>query len=225
MKKFQLLIIILAFAVLLPAYNNIKPDALKLVETHGFAGSRFSVDPQNRSQDIPDSILVFLVQFEDVKFDTVADFPDFIPHDKAYFHRLMFHLSTYWADASYNNYRIVDENDSLYTIYDQIITLPNTMTYYGEDSDGGDIIERKVELVTDLLAQVDPLIDFNDYDTYMMFHAGAGQEAHGDAEPQLLYSTFLSRKSFQAALDPENDDISRSPYRRRYLFYRDHDFP
>lgn len=202
-----LLLIILLSAVLLSAYNSKNIKDLALVETHEFAGNRFSLDQTVRSNDIPDSILVFLVQFEDVKFDTVADFPDFIAHDEAYFHRLMFHLSSYWSDASYGNYQIVNANDSLYTIYDEIITLPNTMSYYGEDEDGGDIIERKVELVTDLLAQVDPVIDFNDYDTYMLFHAGAGQEAHGEAEPELLYSTFLSRKSFQAALDPENDEF------------------
>jgi M6 family metalloprotease-like protein len=206
MRNYLLLTIILICSTVLPANDNYHSAGLKPVETYGFSGERFTSNLNSRSNELPDSILIFLVEFEDAKFDTVPDFPDFLAHDRAYFHRLIFHLSTYWSDASYGNYKIVDNEDSHYVIHEEIITLPNTMSYYGEESDKSDMIERKVEMISDLLNIVDSSVDFNDYDTFMLFHAGAGQEAHSEV-PELIQSTFLSRKSFQAALDPENDEF------------------
>jgi len=206
MHRYILILMILLTATLLTANDIYGLPGLQMVENYGFSSEIFSPLDNTRSHNIPDSILVFLVEFSDVKFDTIPDFPDNIAHDRAYFHRLMFHLSSYWSDASHGDYKIVSDSDTLYNIWQETFTLPNPMSYYGEESEKGDQIERKVEMITDLLDLADDQIDFNNYDSFMLFHAGAGQEAHND-NGDLIQSTFLSRKSFQAALDPENDDF------------------
>ncbi|KQC07566.1 MAG: hypothetical protein APR54_06005 [Candidatus Cloacimonas sp. SDB] len=206
MPKYLLLSLIILTSTFLTAYNETYFKDLKPVENYGYSSEKFSPRNNDRSDNVPDSILVFLVEFSDVAFDTIPDYPDFLAHDKAYFHRLMFHLSAYWSDASHGNYKIIDGADSLYEIHDEIFTLPNTMSYYGEESEKGDMIERKVEMITDLLNLADDAVDFRDYDSFILFHAGTGQEAHNSV-PGLIQSTFLSRKSFQAALDPDNDDF------------------
>jgi len=207
MQKYLLIIIALFALATLSAFNNPNIKELGLVENYGSSSEKFSFNSTLSGNDnIPDSILIFLVEFADVKFDTIPDFPDYLAHDHDYFHRLMFHMSAYWSDASYGKYKIVDGDNSLYTICDEIFTLPNPMSYYGEESGRGDMIERKIQMVSDLLELADDTIDFNNYDTFMMFHAGAGQEGNTGV-PELIQSTFLSRKSFQAALDPENDEF------------------
>ncbi|MBN1948302.1 MAG: VCBS repeat-containing protein [Candidatus Cloacimonetes bacterium] len=180
---------------------------LKLVETYGNI-SEIKPGSTGKSRNTPDSVLVILVEFTDVKFDSLADYPDFIPHDRAYFHRLLFHLSSYFADVSHGIYTMISESDTLYTLWQEIITLPQAMGYYGEDKpEGGDMIERKVQLVVDTVNLLDPSLDFSGFDSFLIFHAGTGQESHYNTNPELIQSTFLSRKSFQAGLDPENDDF------------------
>ena len=63
MRKFMLLTIILACTFLLSAQNN-GFSKLKPVETHEFAGIRYSSRVVNKTTEVPDSILVFLVQLE-----------------------------------------------------------------------------------------------------------------------------------------------------------------
>ncbi len=41
----------------------------------------------NRNTELPQSILVLLVEFDDIKFDLVADYPDSLVHDHQYFDR------------------------------------------------------------------------------------------------------------------------------------------
>ncbi|MCK4695263.1 MAG: immune inhibitor A, partial [Candidatus Cloacimonetes bacterium] len=54
----------------------------------------------------------------------------------------------------------------------------------------------------------DDQLDYNDYDAIIIIHAGAGQESDitgNNADD--LWTTFLTRRSLQAGLDPENDDF------------------
>lgn len=190
------------FANQFPTINR----TLGMVETYDYNSPKIRNSEKLGWGNIPDSIMVFLVEFEDVKFDREPDFPDYIAHDDAYFHRLMFHLDSYYSDASHGNYEIITDNDSLYQFYPEIITLPKTMAYYGEEGKNRDLIEKKVEIIVDLIDLIDPYLDFSNYDSFILFHAGAGQEGNPD-NTELIQSTFLSRKSFQAGLDPENDDF------------------
>ncbi|MCF7814282.1 MAG: hypothetical protein K9N40_07380 [Candidatus Cloacimonetes bacterium] len=154
----------------------------------------------NREVDLPQSILALRVEFTDVQFDLVPDFPDSLAHDKEFYERLLFHNASYWQDASHGEYVLTEDN---YTVWSEVISLPNSMAYYGDD----DLqIERVCEMVVDLIDAVDDDIDFNEFDAFIIIHAGAGQETDPDMEEE-IYSTFLSRRSLQAGIDPENDDF------------------
>ncbi|MCK4653916.1 MAG: immune inhibitor A, partial [Candidatus Cloacimonetes bacterium] len=114
----------------------------------------------------------------------------------------MFHMSSYYSDVSHEQYILTEEN---YTVWENIITVPNTMGYYGDD----DLwIERICEFTVVVVEIADDQLDYNDYDAIIIIHAGAGQESDitgNNADD--LWTTFLTRRSLQAGLDPENDDF------------------
>ena len=171
-----------------------------------YPSERFGRNNLAFRDELPQNILAIMVEFSDVSFDLVPDYPDSLAHNKEYFERLFFHLVSFYADASHGNYVLTENN---YTVWDNIITLSQPMGYYGEDDENGnDQIERKCEFVQETVQLIDAQIDFNNYDAIIIIHAGAGEEAAsvGENEDQLS-STFLSRRSLQAGLDPENDDF------------------
>ncbi len=155
-----------------------------------------------RNEGFPAQTLVLMVEFPDYRFeDTITnqDFwanPDYTIRD--YIERYMFHLQTYYLDASNDTYQIN------YTVADTIICLPKPISYYG---DAAYSLERRVELVQDLLAISDPLIDFSAYDSYIILHSGGGRETdlYGTS-PNAISSSFLNRRLLQAVLDPDNED-------------------
>ncbi|MCK4957106.1 MAG: T9SS type A sorting domain-containing protein [Candidatus Cloacimonetes bacterium] len=155
----------------------------------------------SRGEDLPDNLLVLLIEFEDVKFISEVSYPDFLVHDKAYFSKYLEHLSEYYRDQSHGKYPLSLDN---FTIYENIITVPNTMAFYGSEELK---TERVCTMVSDAVDIVDSEIDFSLYDGFIIFHAGAGQEADLTGQnADGIISTFLTRKSFQSGLDPENDD-------------------
>ncbi|MCD4817892.1 MAG: immune inhibitor A [Candidatus Cloacimonetes bacterium] len=169
--------------------------------------------PQNnvRTNNVPDSLLVLMVEFNDIKFDLIPDYPDSLAHDFSYFERYLIHLNSYVTDASHGKY--VLENN--YTIMENVVTLPENMSYYGNDEYW---VERVCELVQTSFQNIDNEIDFNDFDSFLIFHAGAGQEADltGNNEDE-LWSTFISRKTLQAGLDPENDEFPGLLFDGKYI--------
>lgn len=165
-----------------------------------FPSANFSRWHNRDSRELPQNILALRVEFTDVQFDLIPDFPDSLAHNKEYFERLLFHMASYWEDASHGNYILTEDN---YTVWNEVLSLPNTMGYYGyEDLQ----IERVCAMVVDAVEMVDDDIDFSEYDAIIIIHAGAGQETDPDMEEE-IYSTFLSRRSLQAGIDPENDDF------------------
>jgi M6 family metalloprotease-like protein len=166
----------------------------------------FGINGNSRIAELPQSILVLRCQFSDVSFDLDPEYPpgnpDPIPHDDEYFHRIMYHLSCYWADASHGSYVIEDDN---YTLFPQVFTLSRAMGYYGDD----DLSQERIsEMLVELLDMADDQIDFSEYDSFIIFHAGAGQEADiSGLNTDNIWTTFVSRKTLQAGLDPENDDF------------------
>jgi len=152
-------------------------------------------------EDLPQNILAIMVEFSDVAFDLIPDFPDSLAHDKEYFERQFFHLAAYYKDASHGNYVLTDEN---FTVWDNIITLSLPMGYYGENENGLQQIELICEFTQEIVQLIDDELDFNEYDAIILIHAGAGEEG-GDNEDGII-STFLTRRSLQAGIDPENDD-------------------
>jgi M6 family metalloprotease-like protein len=155
--------------------------------------------PRSRARrPAPEHVLVMLCEFSDVKFQTESLYPDYHPHNLEYFDIYMTHLKDFFLDASRYQYELN------YTIHPNIVELNQTMGYYGDDSVNG---ERRAELARDVINAIDPDIDFNNYDAFILFHAGAGQESDiFDTQEHAIWSTFLTKANFRNKFDPDNMD-------------------
>jgi M6 family metalloprotease-like protein len=145
---------------------------------------------------LPQSILVLQVAFSDMGFDLIPDYPDSLAHNQAFIERCFFHLHEYLMDNSRGAY------DPVFTVT-PLITLPNPMAYYGDDTN----YNRSVEMISDAIVAADPTTDFSDYDAFVLFHAGSGQESDiDDLQLGELWSTFVNRYDMQYVFDPHNAD-------------------
>ena len=180
-----------------PAYKN-PPDTWQATKIDGLPQA--SHKNGDAKVEIPNNILVLRIQFADQTFRSAPAHPDFLAHDEAFFNRWMLHLSDFFAEASHGAYTLD------YTIYPQVISLPNTMAYYGEDS--SDRIDwRLAQIIPDFLEQIDAEIDFNNFGGIIIFHAGQGQESDIDKlRTNQIWSTFLTRRNLQAYFEPNNNN-------------------
>lgn len=157
----------------------------------------FGPRSKNR-RPVPQHVLVLLSQFSDVQFQSESAYPDFHPHNVAYFDKYMTHLKDYYADASRDQFKLN------YTIHPEIVTLNKTMGYYGDDSIDG---ERRAEMARDVILALDNQINYHDYDAFILFHAGGGQESDiYDTQQNAIWSTFLTKPDFRDAFDADNMD-------------------
>jgi M6 family metalloprotease-like protein len=157
-----------------------------------------SMKLQGKSRHLPQNLLVFRVQFSDVKFNLQGNTPDNLPHNYAYFEKYMEHLQEYLLDASHGLFSLN------YTVMDSVITLDKPMGFYGDDEEWS---SRIAQFVVDIIQKSDPLIDFSQYDSFMVFHAGAGQESDvtGNQKDD-LWSTYITKSDLKEELAPDNDD-------------------
>lgn len=159
----------------------------------------------DRPKNLPNNILVLRVQFSDVKFATTAQYPDYLVHDYEFFDRWMIHLTDFFNDASHGAYNLQ------YTLYPDVFTLPQTMAYYGEDSEDATDARLK-EFFENTMQMADPQIDFSQYGGLIIFHAGAGQESDiNRIRTEEIWSTFLTRARLQYWFDEDNDDYQGYP--------------
>ena len=178
-----------------PLYKNV-PAAYEQTRIELPKGGLRAVDKQ-----IPNNILVLRVQFSDLSFVSSPAHPDFLAHDTAFFDRWMLHLADFYADASHGQYGLD------YTLWDEVFTMSRPMGYYGAD-DTENIDLKVEEMLVELVAMADPQIDFSQYGGIIVFHAGAGQEADlSESRPESIWSTFVTRRNLQYALDPDNDNF------------------
>eukprot|EP00831_Metopus_contortus_P078735 TRINITY_DN767_c0_g1_i1.p2 TRINITY_DN767_c0_g1~~TRINITY_DN767_c0_g1_i1.p2 ORF type:complete len:220 (-),score=18.87 TRINITY_DN767_c0_g1_i1:129-788(-) len=160
-----------------------------------FPSEKFPIEGKNGEKELPENVLVYLVQFSDVSFVSEPSYPDSLVHNQAFFDRYMLQLGDYLYDASHQQYILN------YQFYPQVITLDNPMGYYGSDDDTR---QRIAEFAQEIVQKSDDDINFNNWDTFIVFHAGAGQESDIYRQrPDLLWSTFLSRRNLQLGLDPD----------------------
>lgn len=185
---------------LVPAVPNAKNVPSGWEKTRVESSVFTSVKGVNTQKEIPDSILVLRIQFSDVSFKTEAVYPDFLPHDEVFFNRWMLHLQDYFVDASHGAYKLH------YTVFPQVLTMPNPMSFYGQDIDG-DIDHRLPQMLPHIMDQIDAEVDFTNYGGVIIFHAGAGQESDIEGtRPNEIWSTFITRKNLQEAFAPSNDN-------------------
>lgn len=173
------------------SYNNAIPS------------DKFPRVARSGEKELPDKVLAFMVQFADVKIVAEPTYPDFLVHNQEFFNRYMLQLTDYLYDASHQQYLLN------YQFYPEIITLDKNMAYYGSDTNTR---QRIAEFAQEIVQKSDANIDFNEFDTFIIFHAGAGQETDTEKiRPELVWSTFLSRRNLQLGIDPENDDYQGIP--------------
>ncbi|MBU8871477.1 MAG: hypothetical protein KOO60_11485 [Gemmatimonadales bacterium] len=125
-------------------------------------------------------------------------------HDALYFDHQLSILADYFATVSGGRFEFI------FTIHPRTVNLPEPMGYYGNHPEHG---EQKIKLVAAVIDSLDSEIDFQEYDTVMVVHAGAGEETDilGDS-PEQIYSSFLSREDFEEAVDEGILDDPYIPY-------------
>lgn len=122
-------------------------------------------------------------------------------HDAVYFTHLLDDVTQYFAAVSGGAF------DLRVTVHPETVNLPEPMAYYGNHPEEG---EQKMLLARDVVAAVDPDIDFSLYDTLILIHAGAGEETDilGDS-PEQIYSSYLGPDDF---LDARDEEILPDPW-------------
>ncbi len=114
-------------------------------------------------------------------------------HDSVFFSHLFGDVADYYADVSAGAFTFN------YTIHSRVVNLPNPMSYYGNHPENG---EQTISLAAAVVDSLDGEIDFSLYDTYILIHAGAGEETDilGNS-PEQIYSNFLDSDDFQQAFE------------------------
>jgi len=117
------------------------------------------------------------------------------PHNNAYFDAHMEALHRYWWYVSDFQIRL---NWDIYPHADTIAyRLPNQMSYYGSEGPWTNVIERLLNFVHDAATLVDstsPEINFAQYQSIIIFHAGADQQnnfAFIEDTPNDFWTGFL----------------------------------
>lgn len=112
-------------------------------------------------------------------------------HDSLYYAHQMQVLADYYSTVSAGRFQF------RWTIHPRVINLPQPMGHYGNHPERG---ENKIEMVAAVIDSLQDEINFAAYDTYLVVHAGAGEETDilGDS-PEQIYSSFLSPEDFAEA--------------------------
>ncbi len=129
-----------------------------------------------------------------------GEFPDpmqseiyYSAHDSVFFSHLFGDVADYFHDVSGGDFTFN------YTIHPRVVNLPHPMSYYGNHPEKG---EQTVLLASDVVDSLDGEIDFSLFDTFIVIHAGAGQETDilGNS-PEQIFSNFLDPSDFQQAFE------------------------
>lgn len=194
LKKLNLIFLLLTFVLCFATpphpkkFHNIQPQKNHISQKFG---------PQTGSKNnLPQNVLVLRCNFSDVQMVDAPTYPDSMAHDFNYFDIYMKHLKDYYLDASHDQYEIS------YTIHPTVVNLTKLMGYYGDDSIDG---ERRPEMMKDVIEALDSQINFSQYDAFILFHAGGGQESDiNDTQANAIWSTFLSKSDLREYFDKDN---------------------
>ncbi len=137
---------------------------------------------------------------EDPATSTQSDFY-YLAHDSVYYHHFVRDVADYFDAVSGGGFELV------FDVHGAILHLPQPMTWYGDHPQDG---EQPLLLAADAVSAADPAVDFSNYDTVLLIHAGAGEETDilGDSAAQ-IYSTYLSPEDFADAVE---DSVLATPY-------------
>ena len=131
---------------------------------------------------------------------TQSDFY-YAAHDSLYYAHLLQDVTDYYDAASDGQFELQ------VTVAGHVPLLDQGMAYYGNHPEEG---EQPVRLAADVVAALDPHVDFSAFDTVLLIHPGAGEETDVlDDSPEQIYSTYLGPEDFRQAVE---DSVLAAPY-------------
>ncbi|NOR44566.1 MAG: T9SS type A sorting domain-containing protein [Candidatus Delongbacteria bacterium] len=157
------------------------------------------------------NVLAIMVEFEEDTLDYTTgngtfnsgyEYPDSllldaVDHNAEYFTDQLTYVKNYFQAVSNGNVQF----DNI-TVLDTIITLTHPIWYYNQNHTDEILEEKLYELYQSSWAKIasDNSVDFSSYDTFVIFHAGSGQEfsAGYDDTPFDIPSVFFSENDLSS---------------------------
>ena len=184
-----------------------------LIAALNSAGMRF--DPFKAAENSPEKsvpdtlkVLALMVEFEtdDLDYTTGtgkfnSGYPDTLhidglPHDRSYFEDQLEFVKNYFRKQSRGSVQV-----TTYKVLDTTVSLDHPMWYYNPNNGSEVLLERLTEMYRGSWNSVkdNAAIDFKNYNTFVIFHAGSGQEFNPgfDETPFDIPSVYLSSKDFE----------------------------
>ena len=117
----------------------------------------------------------------------------FAAHDSVYFDLQLQRVDAYFTTVSFGALQLD------WTVHPEILNLPQPMSWYA-DPDSGTV--RLSRMAQDIADAIDAQVDFTDFDTLLLIHAGAGAETdiNGDS-PEQIPSNYLDERDFAEAVE------------------------
>ncbi len=137
-------------------------------------------------------VIAILVDFDDQPMgeEFAAEAAD---SSRLYVDRAMLFLHQIYDEMSDGQF------DLQWDVSPRVYRLPQSMAWYGLDDS---IATREAALCRDAVRAADGDVDFSQYDRFMLFHAGAGQEADIlDDSREQIWSVFFRQVDFEYYLD------------------------
>ena len=128
--------------------------------------------PRSPVLDGVNHVIAIRIQFSDVQFDQ--------DHGDAHYRAIMDQAETFYDEVSNGRFELQITLSDVYT-------LEHAMGYYGAD-EGNQTDLRKQDMMQEMLTLADQDIDFSQYDSIILVHAGNGQEL-ADTPTDTIYST------------------------------------
>ncbi len=129
---------------------------------------------------------------------------DPLPHDRAYFEDHLTFLDSYFTEVS--NGKVTIDTFSVYPLNpDSTYILPHQMWHYNHNTTQEDLNLRLTWLFQDAwsAAAADASIDYDQWDMFVIFHAGVGQDFNVsfDETPHDIPSAYFRLEDLQDALE------------------------
>ena len=151
------------------------------------------------------------------------------PHGKTYFSDHLTGLDNYWERVSDGTVRIDLNNSHIFPANENdAYVLPNDMLFYHPYLENFDETAKLFELSQDALDLADPDVNFNEYSTVILVHAGMGGDFAFalDPTPGNIPSAYLSTPDFLQYGDLITDegnlaDLIIVPESQNFLQYKE----
>ena len=151
------------------------------------------------------------------------------PHGRTYFNDHLIAMDNYWQRVSNGAVHVNFTKSDVYPINEvDVYQLPHDMLYYHPYLEAYDETEKLFELSRDVIALADPDIDFSEYTTVILAHAGMGGDFAFalDPTPGNIPSAYLSQDDFTAygnlqTDEGDLDDLIIIPESQNFLQYQE----